>query len=234
MRKAEWSCFSHCGAAHHSLQVGVCAHTCEHHVHWFTCRQAASHISATFATKGSMLETNNPRELDFISGRGKTDWICYLRLMWKKGIYYYYYYSFLERESSQAGGAEGEGERIPSRLHAECRAQHRAQSHNPKMTTWAQTKSRTLNCTTQVPQERYFLKRCLWEWRPAIQWLRSLLPGIWPGYFMIICAALELLGLPCYSEGFLVLGMEPKHTPSKRNINTGEKTLPSCWCFCNF
>ena len=36
--------------------------------------------------------------------------------------------------STQAwwGGAEGEKDKVLSRLHAECRAQHRIQSHNPR------------------------------------------------------------------------------------------------------
>ena len=49
------------------------------------------------------------------------------------------------------GGTEAEGERISSRLHAEQEAQHGAGSHNPEITTWAETKSWTLNCATQVP-----------------------------------------------------------------------------------
>ena len=43
-----------------------------------------------------------------------------------------------ERErvkESMGRGAEGEGERNPSRLHAECRAQPGAQSHNSEIAT---------------------------------------------------------------------------------------------------
>ena len=39
----------------------------------------------------------------------------------------------------------GERERIPSRLHAQHRAQHGTQSHNSKLMTWAKIKNQMLN-----------------------------------------------------------------------------------------
>ena len=45
----------------------------------------------------------------------------------------------------QWGGAEEEGERNSSRLHAECRALCGARSHDPEIMTCAKTKSRRLN-----------------------------------------------------------------------------------------
>ena len=49
------------------------------------------------------------------------------------------------RERTQAGGAEGKGEKISSRLCAECGAQHGALSYNPETMTHAETESWTLN-----------------------------------------------------------------------------------------
>ena len=45
------------------------------------------------------------------------------------------------QESSGREGTEGEGKRILSRLHTQCRAQ----SHNPEIMTWAEIKSLPLN-----------------------------------------------------------------------------------------
>jgi len=43
------------------------------------------------------------------------------------------------------GGAEGEGKRVPSRLHTEHRAHVEAQSHDPEIRTPTKTKSGMLN-----------------------------------------------------------------------------------------
>ena len=63
-----------------------------------------------------------------------------------------------ERERTQAGGLEGEGERISSRLFAECTAPCGACSHNSKIMTWAETKSQMLNSTEppRYPSLVYF------------------------------------------------------------------------------
>lgn len=59
--------------------------------------------------------------------------------------------------SLQAGGAEGEEERIPSRLHAEREAPHRAQSHKPQMVTEPKPRVRNpTDCATQEPLENQF------------------------------------------------------------------------------
>ena len=50
-----------------------------------------------------------------------------------------------ERERAQVGGAGAEGEGISSRCCAERRAWCGARSHDPKITTWAETKSQTLS-----------------------------------------------------------------------------------------
>lgn len=57
--------------------------------------------------------------------------------------------SFLERE--QAGGAEGERARTPSRLRPECGAQCGAHSHNPEITTWMNRVRCFTHCATQTP-----------------------------------------------------------------------------------
>ena len=59
---------------------------------------------------------------------------------------YFRYFTYLRdrgRESKCVG--EADRERISSRLPTECRAQHGARSHDPEITTWAKTKSQTLN-----------------------------------------------------------------------------------------
>ena len=59
------------------------------------------------------------------------------------------------------GGAEAEGERISSRLHAEYGTQCGAQSNDPEVMTWAETKSVMLNwlpSVTQAPQGIIFTK----------------------------------------------------------------------------
>jgi len=50
-----------------------------------------------------------------------------------------------ERETAQAGGAEGKGERISSRLHTQHGARRRTQSHDPEIMTQTETKSQSLN-----------------------------------------------------------------------------------------
>jgi len=40
-----------------------------------------------------------------------------------------------ERVHIERGGAEGEGEKVPNRLHTELRAQFQARSHDPEITT---------------------------------------------------------------------------------------------------
>ena len=65
-----------------------------------------------------------------------------------------------ERESeSEHTRKKGRGrERILSRLHAQCRAWCRAQSHEPGIVTWAEIKSQTLNWLShQVPPYLLFL-----------------------------------------------------------------------------
>ena len=68
-------------------------------------------------------------------------------LIFKKDIF------ILDR--AWAGGAEGEGEKISSRLCTEHGAWHGTRSHNPEIMTWAETKSQTLNrLATEVPLQK--------------------------------------------------------------------------------
>ena len=62
-----------------------------------------------------------------------------------KSTFFLRFIYLLERKRIQPGGAEGEGERVSSRLPAECRAWCRARSHDPEIMTWAETKSQAFN-----------------------------------------------------------------------------------------
>ena len=66
-------------------------------------------------------------------------------------IFIYFIFIYLlrererERECTQVGERDWGRERILIRLHAQCGAQHQAQSHDPWIMTWAEIKSWTLN-----------------------------------------------------------------------------------------
>ena len=62
------------------------------------------------------------------------------------------------------GRAEGEGERIPSRLHAQHRTPYRALSPDPETMAWAKVKSQMLTCLSHpVTPRLIFLFICQWK-----------------------------------------------------------------------
>ena len=65
-----------------------------------------------------------------------------------------------EKAGARAGGAEGEGERIPSRLSTEWGVQHRATSQDPELMTRAEIKSQMLNRLSH-PAEYLYIKTVL-------------------------------------------------------------------------
>lgn len=116
----ERSGFARCRAARCSApQAGVRTHT------GAQCaldpgRQAASLLSAMSATKGSILEAHNLRELHFRKRQNRLDLLVKTHV---KGRFVLLLLLMLGESTHTVRGAGGGGEGIPSRLRTGCRAQ---------------------------------------------------------------------------------------------------------------
>ena len=117
-------------------------------------------------------------------------WCIHLREDFKLKIWQIIFFKIylLIRESVGGGqGAEGKGERVPSRL---CWAwsQCKAQSHDPEITTWAETMSRSLNqlCHSGASTNHILMVQSSYFLSDFIYYCYALPIPLPPGYFLSV------------------------------------------------
>ena len=106
--------------------------------------------------------------------------VCFFLIIYSSPLnfkFIIYMLLFFEKERRRKRGRR-EGERILSRLHAQHRAQRRARSPDPEITTWAKIKSRMLNWLSyQAPLIIWFFR----NWFTKTLWSQCLFTfsGTW-------------------------------------------------------